>query len=1348
MTGGDNGSHDDTIVTPEEQASLASRVLFLWAFPVAYEGFRRGRMDANHLLPLPRRDASDGRQECFRAVWRRRAAVSESGADSQRQRRGRRVLVPSLLAVARILFFRCMLLRFACAVFSYAQPMLLHTVLRNMEASGDGSEDTSLGTAFASVLLAMAVTCYWLCWESYWFMNTRLHSCLRNVLMHFTYRKALYIATVSSSGYSGGSLQNLMVTDAMRMATSYPCEAVFAFVEAMASVIFAACQLCFLLGPAAGLIGASVVATFVPLSFFMGRALRKYVKRIQQSRDARGTLLLEFFSAMRVVKCFNLETLAEAAVAQARAKELRWLRLRRALLPVINFVANSCGLLGVAAAFTYYSLVSPRGVLTAAQAFTTLAWMNTLNAALSVLPRSLTSLLDTLVSVGRLERLFLVETGEQWLCQLGGDASPPEPALADGELEPRFIASSCVVAWPLSLGGDESSSSAVGDQKQVFGSGLSFEIHRQELVLVCGPIGCGKSTLLSVLSHTVPLSSGRCSAASGRCALVAQRPWLFNGTLLENILFGQAFEAERLERVLRACALSDDLAALPDGDQTLVGEMGVQLSGGQRQRVSLARALYASDCDAVLLDDVLSALDAHVSQHVWEQAICGELSSRTRVLVTHQVNHCSDPRVSKILLLSSDGSQKFFGTYAELERTGWLSSLGVAKPTDKPLAVQMAAASGITAPAEKGSPFSGPAREVRAEARRTGGIAWSDFLVYANSCGGLFVMILVSLPILLYYTSSLLTNWELSRWTDQSRVGAPQHLHIPVDAVRRLDEATERDSLDDLKVYLALVGVTSLFRLVFMLVVQLASVLSSQRLYKSLMGRLLRLDLSFFETTPTGQILNRCMKDMAQIDDLLADCLLSVVQAWLDAITVSVVLSAMAPWSLFGVPPFCIGYAFVMRVYRWPARDLKRLEAVARSPIMNHFSDSIKGAATLRTYGHELRFMRKNLELVDGCARAFYTYWGVRSWNAMALEFLGSLLLIISVSCVAARAASGGLPPGAVGLALSYAMTMPRQLMWISINMANLETEFVAVERIAEYIRLLPEADVVPSSVDDPERLNALGTGLAVRGAWFRYKASGPWVLQGLSFDLPAGSRAAIVGRTGCGKSSLLAAAVRLYPLEGGQIFVQGRDAAATPLALLRRSARVLLQDPVLFAGTIRSNLLCLPGASSETSASSDDSLWTALRTVGLDEIVRSFGGLDASVQEAGGNLSQGQRQLLCLCRVLIDMSPGSAGLEGGGAAEPRLALCDEPTSNCDPATDATIHRVLLEDLPSDWTVVVICHRLRRVRSFHRVVVIEAGQVVEHGSPSELMADSMASAEGGPDERRWLREMCAAQGVP
>eukprot|EP00928_Gymnodinium_smaydae_P085026 TRINITY_DN6832_c0_g3_i1.p1 TRINITY_DN6832_c0_g3~~TRINITY_DN6832_c0_g3_i1.p1 ORF type:complete len:1346 (-),score=146.68 TRINITY_DN6832_c0_g3_i1:106-4143(-) len=1305
------------VVGPEEKASLLSRMLFLWAFPIAYNGFRRGRTDFVDLPPLPRLDEPIRLQEAFRHAWRRYA--------------GRRnVLMPTLLFVARRLLLQCFTLELIVMGFKYIQPILLQRLLQNLE--------TGRSIVLSAVLLALTVTGYWMCWEFLVFMIIRCDLRIRNVLMHFTYRKGFCVAAVPALAkrYAIGQLQNHMATDSTKSTQSWLTGSVTQVCESLTSICLGAVNLCLLLGAAAGSAGTLALIALIPLGVIIGGKLKKYTRKVQESRDQRGRVLFEFFSNMRVVKCFTFEGRVEAAVSAARREELRWQWRRGLVLPIADFIASSATLLAMAVSLSWYTLVSPREHLTPSQAFSALAWMNILGDGLKAFPFQIAGIIDAYVSFMRLERLFCEDTGPAWLdISPHPELPPPPPAMSEqGQLKKRmrFSLQECVVQWenpddaPSSTTTDTPSDRRVSALSTVFPQGLSLDVMSGDLLLVCGPIGCGESTLLSVLAGIVPASKGqRLSSMSGpgACALVTQRPWLLNGSLRENIVFGLEEDTARLEKVLNACSLHEDLSALADGLDTLVGEEGVQLSGGQRQRVSLARALY-SGADAYLLDDVFSALDAHVGSHVWEEAICGLLKGRTRVVITHQVHFCKDPRVDKIVLLSDDGSCKFMGSYAELEAKNLCVDVGIVAESSSIVDAGTPSSEASFGPTKVTARL-GVAPEI-SESREFGNVRKEVFLLYARSCGGLFVFLLIAVPISCYYVCLFLTSWELAQWTDgnESVGGKPSTTtHSSMD---------EGDQSSSLTRYLFLVGLTCAFRLCFSLSVQLSSWRSARNLYQRLMSKLLRVELSFFEKTPTGQILNRCLKDVAQIDDTVARVVLSVIQAFLDALTVLLVLAAVAPWSLAGVPPFCIGYAFVMKVYRWPARDLKRLEALSRSPVFGQFSDTIKGSSTILTYGHEERFVYGNLDLCRTYTKCYYTYWAVRSWNALALELLGSILLCIAAVTIAVQAASGKLPTGVVGLALNYALNMPRQLMWISIYVAQLETEFVAIERIAQYLRLNEELVVQQQASSVPFIQNGEDAGLEAVDVWFKYDSDGPYVLQGLCFKLPVGARAAIVGRTGSGKSSIVAACLRLYSITSGAICIGGRNISSIPLPELRSTVRVLLQDPILFKGTIRSNLLLRQDPHFMDFVPSDARVWNALEGIGLDRFIRSLGGLDAIVDEAGNNFSHGQRQILCVARSLLDF-PSDA--EASAGELPRYVLCDEPTSSCDPATDAIVHKTLLEDLPPHWTLAVVCHRLHRIRSFDRALVVDAGKVVESGLITELLKN------GG-----LLRDMCNQQG--
>lgn len=367
--------------------------------------------------------------------------------------------------------------------------------------------------------------------------------------------------------------------------------------------------------------------------------------------------------------------------------------------------------------------------------------------------------------------------------------------------------------------------------------------------------------------------------------------------------------------------------------------------------------------------------------------------------------------------------------------------------------------------------------------------------------------------------------------------------------------------------------------------------------------------------------------------------------------------------------------------------------------------------------------MSQNLQLLGDTQRTVYWFWTAVGWVSMVQEVFGTILLAVVAGIIGYRASAGALSPGIAGLALSLSMNMPRDLMWLSRQVANMEVEFVALERVLEYVRLKPEEEahqaVAQWSVDaDPP--TCADCAIIAENLQFRYGPESSWVLDRLSLRIKSGSRVALVGRTGCGKSTFLSLIVRLYPPSGGKLMLHGHDVMQTPLVSLRSTVRVLLQDPIFFAGTVRSNLLCQPPplTSEVQSGSSEEgeALWRVLTQVRLQQRVAALsGGLDARVEEAGQNFSQGERQLLCLARVLVGHSHHRAEVLG-----PRVLLCDEPTSACDLAADECIHGTLLHGLPGDCTLVVVCHRLHRVHEFDRVFVFDAGTLAEEGPPHVL----------------------------
>lgn len=1343
-----------TCESPEEACGFLGRLCFVWAFRVMWGGYMRGRINLEDLPPLPSFDQPD--RLCRLICDDLRPWVARSSGGGAIPRLTPKRLALSLARISYPLLLPGIGYRFTCTLAQCVQPMLLHQLL-----SGMATGKSSGAVAFDGLGIAAAVMVQWVCAEYAWIQYIKCDFRMQAALIHLVYRKAVYLpATIA--GFTIGELQNLFSTDATKATGTFIHNQLWVPLESSVILTVAMWNLTSLIG-SAGFVTLATIIAFLPFTFLVSRYLTKTTKHISRARDGRGRLFNQFLSAMRVVKCFKLEAVAWEQISAAREEELSWLRRRFTVGPVNSFLNASASGFATAAGFMWFVLVLDKK-LTPAAAFAVLAWSDMIKSSLTNLPNVTVGITDNFVSLCRLARLLNAEAEEQWLDALpdavilpAGSSTGVEAVkqgVQDGD-QIDFRLSCCDIGYP--VGG--------GLHRGI--QGLSLRVEAGELLMVCGPIGCGKTTLLQALAGVQRPLLGDCIAREGRStAFAAQRPWLLNASLLDNITFGRPLEPEWLSNVLAACALEPDLKVLPQGLETLVGEEGVQLSGGQKQRVSLARAVY-SRSDVVLLDDIMSALDAHVGQHIWNAVVCGLLAGRTRVLVTHQTQYCSHPAVTRILLLSESGGPTHLGTFRDVCRSGGDHLLGAletnhgGKDGEEDGEAQ-GEGEGSKNDGNKGEDSTASSVSLNmAETRQLGAVRWRDFTDYLAACGGIVPVGAVTLLLVAYYGSIFATRSALATWTNAGEAS----------------ELGRQETIEFNELFLGLTLLTGLGSFAFFMGLQLVSLRASGAVHRRFAHHLLRAEMRFFDTTPTGRALNRCLKDMQMIDERMSGAFRELFESMMNCV-VSVGNLLFFAWpALFALPIFGIIYWRVTEVYRWPARDLKRLEGMSRSPMMAHFADSIRGAGTIRAYRHDQRFIRHNLELMGDIQRTGYWFWSAQGWVSTLQEVLGTFLLAGICCVIAWRASVGALSPGYAGLALTYAISMPRDLMWLSRRVASFEVEFVSVERVLEYARLPLEEDeqarrwsetrtpsaaraaaAEPAADAAAKAAGSVRYAICAESLWFQYAVDLPWVLQDLSLRIPLGSRAALVGRTGSGKSSILSVLSRLYPPAQGCVSVLGQDIMETPLAVLRSQVRVLLQDPIFFSGTVRSNLLCrvpkaLPTFSSAAvgSAEEDALLWRALQQSGLEELVRALPqGLDEPVQEGGNNFSQGERQLLCLARVLV---PSDDDREGGGGAA-RVLLCDEPTSACDLATDELIHGTLLHGLPDAWTLVVVCHRLHRIREFDSVYVLDAGRLLEEGKPALLLGGDSVGVPTGTaggnsvmNPGAALASLCHQQGV-
>uniref|UniRef100_A0A8D8PRR9 Multidrug resistance-associated protein 5 n=2 Tax=Cacopsylla melanoneura TaxID=428564 RepID=A0A8D8PRR9_9HEMI len=844
---------------------------------------------------------------------------------------------------------------------------------------------------------------------------------------------------------------------------------------------------------------------------------------------------------------------------------------------------------------------------------------------------------------------------------------------------------------------------------------INFFAPKGKLVGICGAVGSGKSALLYAILSQLRSSGGKLSR-EGNCAYVSQEAWITNDTLRQNILFGEPFEPQRYYKTLYNCALNTDIHILPGGDQTEIGERGVNLSGGQKQRVALARAMY-SNKDIFVLDDPFSALDTEVATHIFRYCILDILGPRTVILVSNQIQYLS--KCSLIYVLK-DGRIVESGTHDELlSHNGEyfsLSSLGKLKvgggasdqsgeggegktppnPNASYISPQAAVQNGKTGDLAEG-------KLTTVEDKASGSISRETVYAYIRAMGGICLSLVAALSVLINVGSTSFSSWWLAMWlragggniTEQR---GNETVYIQSDHI---------NSHPNFYMYQAVYAATIIVILATSLLRSFTftnvSLKASQSLHADLFRKMLYSPLSFFEETPSGRIQNYFTKDMYDVDSRLPYSLESSIQNMWSMVFAFLMICFVFPWFLLPLLVITTVYHVVSKVFRIAVRELKRLENVSRSPIFSNVSTTVSGLHIIRVFHKEQDFVRRFSEQYDENSTTLFLCCMAMRWLAVRIDILAvSAMAIISGLTVVFH---NTVPPAMAGLALTYAAHVTGLLQYTVRLFVETELNLLSVERINNCSKkLMPEGRAAVSAEFGQVKMKLADWprhgSIKFKNVCLRYRDNWPLVLANVSFRISHGENIGIVGRTGAGKSSLLVALFRLVELASGQIKIDDFDIASVELETLRSRLSVIPQDPVLFAGTIRYNL-------DPFGRCHDTELWDALEKSHLkSKIVTMKQKLDSDIES--DQMSVGEKQLLCLARALLRKT--------------KILVLDEATASIDPETEMAIQSTIHLEL-RHCTVILIAHRLSTVTSCDKVLVMDNGQVSEFDTPGNLLAN-------------------------
>ncbi|KAJ5403819.1 P-loop containing nucleoside triphosphate hydrolase protein [Penicillium cosmopolitanum] len=1234
--------HNDIMVDRELSTSVLSRITFSWASNVIHLTHQEKELDPTQLPGLDYSTRSQSLRESF---------AEAKGAVTTKMPCGCTMPVPMwkiLVQSNRTYLTLAAMLCLPLALLSFAPHMALLHILQVLE-SDPPEKNSSLQLGVWGVLLGLAIVCssaFEQCVN--WIAFNKISVRMIEQISIMVFDKAMRLTGSRSSDKSkdeSGDDEDCSAKSTINLVAVDGKRigrfATYAFhlVLAPLRLIIASVMLMKILGWQSLAAGLACIAVLMPMI-------------IPAVADKRMAILTEVLHAIRQIKFSALEDKWLDKISLVKKEELSGQRrIFIANSGIMSFYILAPIVLSVASLGVYANL---HNGLTASVTFTATSIMGSITISLSVLPTLLSNALDTLISTRRLDEYF--RTPEKM------------PNITPSD---TIGFQNATITWPGAL---------TSQISPWFLRDLDLEFPRGKLSLISGRTGSGKRQVMAPLQPHPEIiwrtyASGGDWLLDSVTAYVAQIPWIEAATIKQNILFGLPFCEKRYRDVLYACALVKDLEIFPDGERTEVGPDGVNLSGGQKARISLARALY-SRAGTLLLDDIFSAVDVHTAQHLYKHALTGPLAAgRTRILTTHHISICL-PQTEYIVHLE-DGAAEFTGAAAQLHDSGMLDSLLRSCNPDENLDEngEVTLEDVPSVPLEH---FDEPARPTTSQSSRLIDHAPRTFvqkergktnksslrlsIQYMKASGRWWLWALVVAASVSYMLLILARSWWLRVWNNhdtETALNAPNMV------------------LGNLKFYFGiyvafsmcewLVGSTVNF-IVFLLALR-----ASERLFRQSLRGVLSAPLQWLDAVPVGQILNRFSADLNVVDYQICLDLINMLAAGLESC--SVVVAGII------VNPLLIILIIPLRQH---------------ASIFEKFNTSLTGLWTIRAYGKSEIYIEQMQQVVDSHARAYWHQWLLTRWFGTRINIIGAIF----ATCVALLVTSqNGADASAAGFAIGFTIQLNSAITLLTQVYAALELDLNSLDRVLEY------SDVEPEQYDgiDPPAVWPTEGRLDITDLAVQYESDLPPVLCGLNIAIEGNQRVGIVGRTGAGKSSLALALFRFLEASQGKIIIDGLDIAKINLTHLRRRLAIIPQNPVLFSGTVRSNL--------DPFQEHDDSeLLSALAEVRCTPSTAKFplSELEMPISEGGMNLSQGQRQLLCLARAIV--------------SNPKILMLDEATSSLDHATDEKIQQAVRERFGrGSSTLLVIAHRLSTIADFDHILVLDRGVAAEFGPPRDLI---------------------------
>ncbi|KAK4488783.1 hypothetical protein RD792_004572 [Penstemon davidsonii] len=1133
-------------------------------------------------------------------------------------------------------------------IASYIGPLLI-TSFVNFLSKKDETLNWNDGMILALVFFT-AKTIESLSQRLWYFGARRIGIRIRAALMVLIYKKSL---SIKYGGMSNGNIINFINVDVERIGEF--CWYFHSIWLLPIQVILALVILYNNLGATPSM-AALFTTIFVMISNTpLANLQEKLHSKIMEAKDSRIKATSEVLKSMRVLKLHSWESSFLKKLIKLRETERSWLKRYLYTSSAVAFLFwASPTLISVVTFSVCIVLGTP---LTSGTVLSALATFRILQEPIYNLPELISMIAQTKVSLDRVQS-FVLEEDQNRLAH----HHTPQNVAIDVEIGEY--------AW---------------QNKPTIRITQRIKIKKGHKVAICGSVGSGKTSFLSSLLGEIPRISGSSIKMYGSKAYVPQSAWIQTGSIRDNVLFGKEMNRDFYENVVESCALNQDFETWDHGDLSVVGERGMNLSGGQKQRIQMARALY-SNCDIYLLDDPFSAVDAHTGAHMFKKCLMQLLHEKTVVYVTHQLEFLE---ASDLVLVMKDGKIVESGKYqdlilnpeGELVQKMVAHSKSLDQMNPKKCTIPKSKQKELTElkfiDFTRNSTFSDQNLHEKTDSGR---VKWHVYATFITSAYKGALVPIILLCQVLFQGLQMASNYWIA-W-GSSEISSVSNVTL-------------------IKIFALLSGASSFFILGRAILLSTVAIETAQRLFLGMITSVFRAPLSFFDSTPSSRILNRSSTDQSIVDTDIPYRLAGLAFALIQLLSIVVLMSQVA-WQVFFL--FLVIFAisiWYQAYYIATARELARMVPIKQAPILHHFSESISGATIVRSFNQEERFCKRNIKLIDEYSRVAFHNSGAMEWLCVRINFLFNLVFFLLL-VILVNLPKSTIDPSLGGLAATYGLNLNVLQAWVIWNLCNVENKMISVERILQFSNIESEAPLV-IELCKPENEWPIHGRIEIENLHVQYNPTLPKVLKGITCTFPGEKKVGIVGRTGSGKSTLIQALFRVVEPSEGRILIDGVDISKIGLHDLRSRLSIIPQDPVLFQGTMRTNLDPL-------QEHSDEEIWDVLHKCRLSQNVKQDQRLlDEPVAEDGENWSLGQRQLVCLARALLQRR--------------RILVLDEATASVDTATDNMIQKTIRE-ATNGSTVITVAHRIPTVIDNDLVLVLGEGQIIEYDSPTQLLKDS------------------------